>query len=46
MNDEPPEPGDPVCWLHLVCESCGTLLEHADDPHRPGCEAGPAEGSS
>jgi hypothetical protein len=31
--------GDPVCWLHLVCESCGALLEHEDDPHRPGCDA-------
>jgi hypothetical protein len=33
------EVGDPVCWLHLVCESCGALLEHEDDPHRPGCNA-------
>jgi hypothetical protein len=31
--------GDPVCWLHLVCESCGALLEREDDPHRPGCDA-------
>jgi hypothetical protein len=30
--------GDPVCWLHLVCESCGALLERPGDPHRPGCE--------
>ena len=29
--------GDPVCWLHLVCESCGALIEHDGDPHRPGC---------
>ena len=32
-----PEGGDPVCWLHLVCESCGALLEHEGDQHRPGC---------
>jgi hypothetical protein len=32
------EGGDPVCWLHLVCESCGALLEHETDPHRPGCD--------
>jgi len=35
----PPEGGDPVCWLHLVCESCGALIECAGDPHRPGCDA-------
>ena len=35
---KPPEGGDPVCWLHLVCESCGALLERETDPHRPGCE--------
>jgi len=38
-----PEPfdggGDPVCWIHLVCETCGALLEHEGDPHRPGCDA-------
>jgi hypothetical protein len=39
---EPLEPGgDPVCWLHLVCESCGALLEREGDPHRPGCGAAP-----
>jgi hypothetical protein len=30
--------GDPVCWLHLTCESCGALLEREDDPHRAGCD--------
>jgi hypothetical protein len=30
--------GDPVCWLHLVCESCGALIERPGDPHRPDCE--------
>ena len=46
MADEPQtaaeasEPiGDAVCWLHLVCESCGALIEREGDPHRPGCEA-------
>lgn len=34
-----PEGGDPVCWLHLVCESCGALIEREGDPHRPGCDA-------
>ena len=39
MNEqEEPEAGDPVCWLHLVCESCGALIERDGDPHRPGCE--------
>jgi hypothetical protein len=33
------EAGDPVCWLHLVCESCGALIEREGDPHRPGCDA-------
>jgi hypothetical protein len=38
---DPPvlESGDPVCWLHLVCESCGALIEREGDSHRPGCEA-------
>jgi hypothetical protein len=31
--------GDPVCWLHLVCEDCGALIERPDDPHRPDCAA-------
>ena len=30
--------GDAVCWLHLICESCGALIENADS-HRPGCAA-------
>jgi hypothetical protein len=30
--------GDPVCWLHLVCDSCGALIEREGDRHRPGCE--------
>jgi hypothetical protein len=30
--------GDAVCWLHLLCESCGALIENADS-HRPGCAA-------
>lgn len=43
--EEPARPeGDPVCWLHLVCESCGALLERDGDPHRPGCDAAPREG--
>jgi hypothetical protein len=33
------ETGDPVCWLHLVCESCGALIEHEGDRHRAGCGA-------
>ena len=37
--DDDLESGDPVCWLHLVCESCGALIEREGDPHRPGCEA-------
>jgi len=36
---EMPAGGDPVCWLHLICDSCGALLEREDDPHRPGCAA-------
>jgi len=36
---EPVEGGDPVCWLHLVCESCGALLKNARDLHRFECEA-------
>ena len=46
MTDDPeiaPDPhaptGDPVCWLHLVCDSCGALIEQEGDPHRPGCGA-------
>jgi hypothetical protein len=45
MRDDEPRPapadagGDPVCWLHLVCESCGALIERHGDGHRPGCEA-------
>lgn len=40
MNSSHPDAGgDPVCWLHLVCESCGALIEREGDPHRPGCEA-------
>ena len=31
--------GDPVCWLHLVCEACGALIEREGDPHRPDCAA-------
>jgi hypothetical protein len=31
--------GDPVCWLHLVCESCGALIEREGDAHRAGCTA-------
>jgi len=44
-NDEQPQDtdaatgGDPVCWLHLVCESCGALIEREGDPHRPNCDA-------
>jgi hypothetical protein len=41
-REQEPEPadaiGDPVCWLHLVCESCGALIEREGDPHRPGCD--------
>jgi tellurite methyltransferase len=28
--------GDPACWVHLVCPSCGAFT--ADGYHRPGCE--------
>jgi len=38
-DDRIPTGGDPVCWLHLTCESCGALIEHEGDPHRPGCDA-------
>jgi LSD1 subclass zinc finger protein len=36
----PVESGDPVCWLHLVCESCGALLELEGGAHRPDCDRG------
>lgn len=38
-NGDEPEAGDPVCWLHLACESCGAMIEREGDSHRPGCEA-------
>jgi hypothetical protein len=30
------EGGDPVCWLHLVCEECGAIVSEG---HRPTCSA-------
>jgi hypothetical protein len=38
LDDDEIAGGDPVCWLYLVCESCGALIERAGDPHRPGCK--------
>jgi len=29
--------GDAACWLHLVCERCGVVLDGTAS-HRPGCE--------
>ncbi|HUX03911.1 MAG TPA: hypothetical protein VMV53_03255 [Acidimicrobiales bacterium] len=29
--------GDPVCWAHLLCPSCGAVLG-ADSQHAPGCD--------
>ena len=29
--------GEAACWLHLVCESCGAVLD-GSGVHRPGCE--------
>jgi hypothetical protein len=43
-NPQPINAGEPVCWLHLVCDSCGALIEKAGDPHRPGCDAGEVRG--
>jgi len=37
-DDDETGAGNPVCWLHLVCDSCGALIERPGDPHRPGCE--------
>jgi hypothetical protein len=30
--------GDPACWLHLVCPSCGVVLGEPSVQHRPECE--------
>ena len=32
--------GDPACWLHLVCSSCGVMLDEALVEHRPDCSEG------
>jgi hypothetical protein len=37
------EGGDPVCWAHLVCPECGSIVTEG---HRAGCEAPAAEGSA
>lgn len=38
MSDED-RPGDPVCWLRLVCPQCGAIAE-ADPPTQcPQCHA-------
>ena len=29
--------GDPACWLHLVCPSCGVVLDRTPVEHGPGC---------
>jgi hypothetical protein len=29
--------GDSACWLHLVCESCGAIVDEHNG-HRPGCD--------
>lgn len=32
--------GDPACWLHLVCRSCGMVADHLDaDGDCPDCRA-------
>jgi hypothetical protein len=41
--------GDPACWLHLVCDACGAVLDDGvshdcpaavDEAHRLAVEAG------
>jgi rubrerythrin len=37
---EPDEGGDPVCWLHRVCQECGRLAEQQPvDGRCPSCGA-------
>lgn len=38
--EEKSEPlgGDPTCWLHLVCPSCGVVFDQNQTEHRPGCD--------
>lgn len=38
-DDAQEQGGDPACWLSLICEECGAVVE-ADGCHRPGCAAG------
>lgn len=42
-RDDSDNAGDPVCWLHLVCESCGALIKWEGDEHRPGCTEATSE---
>lgn len=37
MEDPEDTGGDPVCWLHLVCDECGAFL---DDPDLPCARCG------
>jgi hypothetical protein len=29
-TDREGEGGDPVCWMHLICPSCGAMPDPAD----------------
>jgi hypothetical protein len=40
LEAEGEEGGDPVCWAHLVCPECGSIVT---DGHRAGCEASAPE---
>jgi hypothetical protein len=36
LDDEADESegGDPVCWMHLICDECGAITTEG---HRAGC---------
>jgi hypothetical protein len=31
-----PEGGDPVCWMHLLCPSCGAMPDPEDEAAATG----------
>jgi hypothetical protein len=33
----PGEAGEPACWAHLVCPTCGAMVSEG---HRRGCQSG------